>query len=77
MRASRTLEIGEEHSARFADYAVGFVSGVAEFAASCSVIADTVGNMRHNPVERERIRPIGFGIGQGLAEGVVVLGGFH
>ena len=73
-----TLEIGEMDSARFGDNAIGFISSLAHAAigGGC-VIADTIGDVGHDSIKCERIGSIGFGIGQGLAEGVVVLGGFH
>jgi hypothetical protein len=72
------LEIGEEYAAGFADNSIGFVPCLTHSAiGSGCVVADTVGDVGHNPIECERIGPISFGIGQGLTESVVVLGGFH
>ena len=73
-----TLEIGEMDSAGFGDNAIGFISSLAHAAIGGNgVVADTIGDVRHNSVECERIGAVGFGIGQGLGVGVVVLGGFH
>ena len=61
-------------SAIAADYALGFV---ATILATILVVADTVGDMRHNPGIGEGIGPIGFGIGQSLGVGVVLVTSFH
>jgi hypothetical protein len=61
-------------SAILTDYTLGFVSTVI---ATIIGIANSVEAVRHNSIECERIGSIGFGIGDGMADGVVVLGGFH
>jgi hypothetical protein len=73
-----SLEIGEMDSAIFTDNTIGFISSLAHSAISGGcVVTNAVGDVGHNPIECERIGSVGFGIGQGLVESVVVLGGFH
>ena len=73
-----SLEIGEEYAAILSHNPVSLVSSLAHAAiGGGGVVADTIGDVGHDSVECERIGTIGFGIGQGLAKGVVVLGGFH
>ena len=68
------MDVGIMDSARLADYTLGFVTGVL---ATIPIIADATGDVRHDPGIGEWIRAVGFGIGQSLGVGVVVLGGFH
>jgi hypothetical protein len=61
-------------SARLADYALCLVASIL---ATILVIANAIGDVRHDPGIGERIGAIGFGIGQSLGVGVVVVSGSH
>ena len=68
------MDVGIMDPARFADYSRGLVAGIL---AAGLIIADAIGDVRHDPGIGEGIGAISFGIGQSLDMGVVVLGGFH
>jgi hypothetical protein len=70
-------QVGVVNSAIRVYVSVCAISAVFHFTRRIVVVTDTVGDMGHNPVECEWIGPIGFGIGDGMAESVVVLEGFH